>query len=245
MNTKGRKKLLNRVSVLIPYKPDNGIRDELFKWVKTFYQNVIPEVELCIGESQSEPFNRSQAINHAAKKATRDVFVIADGDMIYDPKVLVQAIQMLNKHAWVIPFSKLLDLSESSTQKLIQSSPEWPLSIEVEYEERFNDSNYKPVSGLIVVTRKNFNRVKGFDERFVGWGKEDNAFKDAMNTICGRYKRINNHFVYHLWHARIKTKGKGNPNFKNNIELYKQYSVRRGKRKEMKKLIKERSTEVE
>jgi hypothetical protein len=61
--------MLNSVSILIPHKPDYGIRDDLFKWIKTFYKNVMPEVELCIGECQGELFNRSQAINIAAKKS--------------------------------------------------------------------------------------------------------------------------------------------------------------------------------
>jgi glycosyltransferase involved in cell wall biosynthesis len=75
----------------------------------------MPEVELCIGECQSELFNRSQALNIAAKTATKDVFVIADADIIYTPPFLVQATQLLDKHVRIIPFSKFLDLSKLST----------------------------------------------------------------------------------------------------------------------------------
>lgn len=230
--------MLNRVSVLIPYKPDYGKRDELFRWVQKFYQNVIPEVELCIGESLSEPFNRSQAINTAAKKATKDIFVIADGDVIYDPNILIQAIQMIDKNAWVIPYSKWLNLSKSSTDKLLTCSPQWPLSIKVESKERtYSNKNVKPISGVVVVTRANFNAVNGFDERFIGWGREDNAFRDAMDTLCGPYKRIDNNFIYHLWHPRVGPKG--NPNIENNNNLYERYANRKGNVKEMKKLINE------
>lgn len=224
---------------MIPYKPDYGARDELFNWVKSFYENVMPEVELCIGESQSEPFNRSQAINNAANQATREVFVIADGDVIYDPQILVQAVKLLNQHAWIVPFGKFLDLSKSSTEELLQSSPQWPLSLEVEYEERLKNKNVKLVGGIIVVTRENFNMVGGFDERFEGWGKEDVAFKEAMNTICGPYKRTHDHVAYHLWHPR--TEAQGNPNYESNVQLYKRYIKSRGKVKEMKELIKERN----
>ena len=231
--------MLNNVSILIPYKPDYGIRDDLFKFVKTFYENVIPEVELCIGVCQNELFNRSQAINIAAKKATKDVFVIADSDVIYDPLILVQAIQLLDKYAWIIPYSRWLDLSKSSTEKLLLSSPQWPLSMKVEYEDRYKNKNFKSVSGVVVVTRENFNIVEGFDERFIGWGREDVAFKEAMNTICGPYKRINGNFLYQLWHSR--TESQGNPNFENNDQLYKRYIKRRGRVKEMKELIKERN----
>jgi len=60
-----------------------------------------------------------------------------------------------------------------------------------------------------------------------------------MNTICGPYKRINNNFIYHLWHPR--TESQGNQNFENNKKLKKQYAKRRGMVKAMKELIKERN----
>ncbi|KRF47253.1 hypothetical protein ASG98_17040 [Bacillus sp. Soil531] len=230
--------MLNQVSVLIPYKPDNGERDKLFKWVKSYYKNVMPEVELCIGTSKSEPFNRSQAINRAAKKATKDVFVIADADVIYNPKILIKGIRLLDKHAWVIPYGKWLDISKASTIRLLKTSPKWPLSTKFKSTERFQDKTVKPVSGVIIVTRKNFNSIKGFDERFVGWGREDNAFRDAMNTLCGPFKRINNSSIYHLWHTKVGPKG--NPNIKNNNKLYKRYEEVNGNVKKMRKLINER-----
>lgn len=230
--------MLNKVSVLIPYKPDNGPRDKLFNWVKTYYETMMPEAELCIGESISHPFNRSRAINIAAKQATRDIFVIADGDVICDPGSLLQAIEFLDQHSWVIPYDKWLDLTQSSTEKLIIHPPQLPLQLDVEYNERKFKKNAKPISGTIIVTRENFNKVKGFDERFVGWGREDNAFCAAMNTICGHYIRTKNTFLYHLWHPRegLKT----HPNMQNNIRLYKRYARRRGRIGEMTKLINER-----
>lgn len=231
--------MLNQVSVLIPYKPDHGMRDELFNWVKKFYEDVMPEVELCIGESLSEPFNRSKAVNTAAKKATKDVFVIADADVIYNPKILIQAIEMLNENAWIVPYSRWLNLSNESTKKLLSQSPKWPLPMKVQHRDRFKNRAHKPVSGVIVVPRKNFEIVKGFDERFVGWGNEDVAFRDALNTLCGPYKRIENNFIFHLWHPKIGAKG--NPNFKNNVRLSARYAERNGNEKEMKELIEERN----
>lgn len=229
--------MLNRASVLIPYKPDNCMRDELFRWVIKFYNNVIPEVELCIGESLSEPFNRSMAVNNAAKMATRDIFVIADADVIYDPEIIVQAIEVLNENAWIVPYGRWLNLSIESTKELLKSSPEWPLPIKVKTQNRFK--HYNPVSGVIVVPRNNFEIVNGFDERFVGWGSEDVAFADALDTLCGSYKRIDNNSIFHLWHPKIGAEG--NPNYNHNIKLYERYAERKGNKKEMEELIKERN----
>lgn len=230
--------MLNRVSVLIPYKPDNGIRDKTFKWVKSFYNNTMPEVEWCVGKTLSTPFNRAEAINLAAKQATRDIFVIADSDIIIDPKIIKQSILMLNEHAWIIPYSKCLDLSESSTERLLEQLPEWPLPGNIDVDDRFKDRKYNPVGGVIVVGRKNFNRVKGFDERFVGWGGEDDAFSYAMDTLCGTYKRIDDSSIYHLWHPKVGPEG--NYNFENNRKLRSLYKQSKGNPEEMDELINKR-----
>ncbi|TLS37484.1 galactosyltransferase-related protein [Pseudalkalibacillus caeni] len=229
--------MLKGVSVLIPYKPDYGIRDKSFQWVKSFYEIEMPEVELIIGYSDSQPFNRSEAINNAAKKATRDIFVIADADVIYNPRILIQSLELLKTHPWVIPFSQWLDISKLSTEKLLTESPQWPLPMNIEYRKRHNSMNYKPVSGVIVLPREKFYTVEGFDERFKGWGREDNAFSDAMNTLCGPYKRIEENYIFHLWHPKVGPKR--NPNMKNNNKLYKRYAQRKGKVEAMKELIKE------
>ncbi|RFU61301.1 galactosyltransferase-related protein [Peribacillus glennii] len=230
--------MLEKVSVLMPYKPDYGVRDNLFKWVQSFYKNMMPEVEICIGECNSELFNRSQAINNAAKIATRDVFAIIDTDVVYDPQVLINAVQLLDEHAWVIPYNKILDLSQFSTEALLGTDAQWPLPFNVEFKDRFELKDHKPVGAFAVLSRANFNLVGGFDERFAGWGREDNAFRDAMNTLCGPYRRINKYDLYHLWHPR--TEAKGNPNFENNHKLYKEYAKRRGNADEMRKWIKAR-----
>ncbi|MFK4998906.1 galactosyltransferase-related protein [Bacillus sp. N9] len=57
------------------------------------------------------------------------------------------------------------------------------------------------MGGINVVPRKHFETVGGFDERFVGWGGEDDAFAASLNTLCGYVKRLDA-TIYHLWHKR-------------------------------------------
>ena len=76
---------LEKVSIIIPFQTDHGPREGAFKWIKRYYAAVMPEAELCVGTFDGE-INKSKAVNLAAKKATRDIFVIADADVVYDPK---------------------------------------------------------------------------------------------------------------------------------------------------------------
>lgn len=231
--------MLNQVSALIPYKSDNGWRDQLFYWVKKFYETTMPEVELCIGKTNKELFNRSEGINLAARQATKDIFVIADSDIIFEPKIIRKAVQMLNQHAWVVPYNRIFDITEADTNKLLEQLPQWPLSKSIEMKDRLKNKAYKPTGGLTVVNRENFIRVKGFDERFEGWGREDDAFRHTINTICGPFKRMSGS-IYHLWHPKVGVKG--NSNMRNNNQLIARYKQSRGNVKEMEKLIKEHNS---
>ncbi|MCP1490237.1 galactosyltransferase-related protein [Peribacillus frigoritolerans] len=226
--------MLENLSILIPYQSDNGVRDINFKWIKEFYNTVIPEAEICIGFSTGKLFNRSQAINLSAKQATRDIFVIADGDIFYDPAIITDSIKHLKKETWIIPFRKIKRISKNNTKKLMKTDPTWPLKCEVTDFETIHTSKSNYLGGLNIITRDKFMTVNGFDERFVGWGGEDDAFSCAVNTICGNYKRLD-HTLYHLWHPKVGYKR--NPNAANNLKLRELYYQARRNKEKMKKII--------
>lgn len=230
--------MFSNVSILFAYQPDNGPRDSAFEWIQRYYKTTLPNVELCIGISESKLFNRSQGLNSAAKQATRDIFVICDGDVIVSPASISDAISCLKKYPWVIPFHhrKILNLSQKNTKKLLKSKPQWPLEIKIkDFEVETRDKNF--AGKLNVITRDNYFKVGGFDERFVGYGWEDNAFAYALTTICGLPKRLDWN-IYHLWHPPVPSKG--NPVWEKNKILGLQYKAAVGNQEQMFKLIRER-----
>jgi len=225
---------MTELSVLVPYKPDQGPRDEIFRWISAFYRKYMPFAEICLGHSKSQLFSRAQAINDAASKAKTDCFLIADNDLIYDPDQILKAKAMLAGHPWIIPYSKVHNIQEDSTKKLLRTEPVWPLGRPVRTVVRAQGTH----GGLTLIPRKHFEAVNGFDERFVGWGGEDDAFAYSVDTICGRHRRLEAE-IYHLWHPNDKTGG--NPNYQNNFELCMRYFRARGHVGAMKQLISSRS----
>ncbi len=51
------------------------------------------------------------------------------------------------------------------------------------------------------MSRNTFIVAGGFDERFIGWGGDDDAFVHALETLCGNYIKLGRE-VFHLWHPR-------------------------------------------
>lgn len=69
-----------------------------------------------------------QSLNRAYRKSTKDIIVIADSDIVYDPNLLKESITYVNSGQWVIPFSRILGLSKETSQLLLQQPNEWPLA---------------------------------------------------------------------------------------------------------------------
>lgn len=231
--------LLDRVSVLIPYQTDhNGPRDSAFEWVLGFYERVMPEVEVCVGEikDSGELFSRSKAVNRAYLQATKDIIVIADSDIVYDPNLLKKSITYVNDGQWVIPFSRILRLSKETSQLLLKRPSEWPLLIETDAAA---EQATAFVGGFNVLGRNAYEAVGGYDERFVGWGGEDEAFAYALDTLIGRHLRMDGEMV-HFWHPFVGPDG--NPNYDSNYALYQRYQMARGNQEEMRQLIQKPSS---
>jgi predicted glycosyltransferase involved in capsule biosynthesis len=207
------KEMSKNLSIIIPISLSDESRIRAFKFVEKFYQQMFPEAELLIGVCNELPFPKAKTINKAVETSTGEILIIADADILIDPLLLRQAVKELETHTWVIPFQRVLNITKESTQELLKVKPQWPLPLKVETRTRQFMGN----GGINVVNRKHFEMVGGFDERFVGWGGEDDAFAYSLNHLCGHAKRLDAP-VYHLWHERHNT-----GNYEANVNYLKPY----------------------
>ncbi len=191
----------NNISVLIPYKAVNEYREKNFEWIKRRYETIMPNAEICIGNYNGEPFCKSIAVNNAAKNATRDIFIIADADIAFNIDQIKNAIELLNFYPWVIPYNSIFYLDAEKTNELCNRNPSLTLD-EADFQRyiSFGGKNgYQYIGGINIVPRKYFEKVGGFDERFKGWGGEDEAFQRALDALCGQYFRLDG-TMWHLYH---------------------------------------------
>ncbi len=187
-----------KVSILVPFKSDGRHRLRNWEWLLQRYEMLLPHAEICMGDTDIKPYCKAAAVNSAAKKATRDILIIADSDIAFDTDKLESAVAMLDSYPWVIPYEDRKELTEAQTINLIkQHSPSVKLS-EMDFTGCVNYSS--GVGSINIVPRSYFEKAGGFDERFRGWGYEDNAFAMSLDTLFGNHFRPKGSVIWHLNH---------------------------------------------
>ncbi|WP_373601534.1 galactosyltransferase-related protein [Paraclostridium bifermentans] len=188
------------VSILVPHRNGEFYRDRNWKYLKNIYNCLIPDAEICLGDTSSIPYSKSEAVNNAFKKATREILVIMDSDILIDIESLNTAISIVDKYKFILPYNKLVRLDEKSTEKILNKE-----LLNIEDIDISNNSIIKEesrmVGGIYVTTKEVYKNIGGFDERFRGWGGEDDAVLSCVKYIYGKYHRLDN-ILYHLYHTR-------------------------------------------
>ncbi len=202
----------------MPFRGDNGPRSQLFGWCCTRWQRVFPGAELIVTDSAlPDLFNRAEARNRAFRASTGDTLIIADADTAVNVSQVQTAISLIDTGApWVLPYTIYYNLTELYTEALLEDDPGGVLIEPFEWDHKIESW-----AGVLVLPREAFEAVGGYDERFTGWGGEDNAFQHSLDVVWGRHQRVSG-FVCHLWHPRGDADF-SSPNWPKNQQLLNRY----------------------
>lgn len=224
------------VSVLVPYRAGCPHRERAWAWVQGRYSAVHGDWQLVAADGGDGPFSRSQAILEAASRADGDMLVVADADVWVDG--IDQAVVEAASTGWAIPHLYVHRLSEPSTDRLLtEPGIDWralPLSTD-------NAQDSRPYIGhetgtLVVLDRHVLEDVPP-DTRFVGWGREDDAWSLALRLLVGPPWR-GGHDLLHCWHPpqQRPSRVKGSPETE---ALYRRYRLARNDPDRMRALLAE------
>jgi hypothetical protein len=201
------------IALLIPFRTDNGRREETFQWLLEYYAIHLPKASITIGLDGHVPFSKTQAFNNAVAKTTKrdDIFVLLDADCYIDTRVILDCAREIRRerrrgqHLWFIPYRFFIRLTEEASRRVLDSDPANPLT----FSTPPPSYDWTPTPGasqghwwgalIQIMPREAFELAGGMDWRFQGWGGEDVAFMRAVDTLYGRHKTTRNQ-VLHLWH---------------------------------------------
>lgn len=215
-----------RVVVVVPWRTDHGPRERAWEFVSDHISTL--GLEVFDGDAPGR-WSLAKAVNRLAAEAGEwDRLVVWTADN-WVPTVQVEAAIEHARRGLVLAYDRTVRLDEPGTSQFIDAGT---------YDEdqvvrrRPVGKRRLPVGGVKVVPRRLWRRVRGFDERFVGWGGEDNAFYFACKTFAP-VRHIEGELVS-LWHP------KSEPTLGLSRLLYRRYRNAAGDQRAMRRLIQER-----
>lgn len=164
-------------------------------------------------ESPDSPYSRSKGFNLGAALATSENFIFHDNDMLVPSNYVSEMLRYLRLGYEFVNLKRFIFyLTKAATNDFIATQ---------DIARSFAcDSVVQNLlgGGSVGATKAAFNEIGRFDERFVGWGGEDNEFWERASTR--RVWSFTNLPIIHLWHSSQpeKTRSKVAPT----LQLYAQ-----------------------
>lgn len=151
------------------------------------------------------PFNKAWGLNIGAASCRSEKLIFTDADNLMH-KSLKEAVDLCCPvYHFVKPYRQFIDLSqeqtdyildESSTESVDFSRPDW-------FAQRENrGETFSLCSGTFIISRDLFDKLGGWDERFLGWGGEDDALSYKLQRMQPPSLGLSDNCVFHLWHPK-------------------------------------------
>ena len=144
-----------------------------------------PDSAIYYADTEDEVFNVSGSRNRGCLSAIKDgcdVLLVVDADTLLEKDSVDAAIvKAVEIDAVCMPFYVYARVSEIASTSLING--------EMSFEEAVATSHSESAAhpgGAYAMSSSTFLRLNGWDERFIGWGYEDDAFAEAHRGLLGR-----------------------------------------------------------
>lgn len=150
-------------------------------------------------EITGSAFHKTTLLNYAVMNHPEYThYVMIDADAWIDAGVVDNIRKHCDDAPLVFPYGTCVYLTEAQTRRKCRHDV-------VDIPLRYNaDIPITRQTGLVnCFSRSAYLRVGGFDEEFVGWGAEDDAFVFKIRRATGtREMRCRDGVVLHLWHRK-------------------------------------------
>ena len=167
------------------------------------------------------PFNKSWGFNVGARVATGSLLAFGDGDVLCP--TLPQAIAACRSGIAVLrPFGGVVDLdaAESAALRADVSLITQPGFGRAPADRQKIGETLPFCGGLVLFQRDHFTLLGGWDERFLGWGGEDDAMDTKLRRGAVSHRMIAAARGFHLLHRRVA--GADNPHYAVNLAVITQ-----------------------
>ena len=180
-------------------------------------KSVDPEADICVVEQNGlteipettfhhkvdiddTKFHKTELLNYAVNNHPEYThYVMIDADSWIDAGVVDNIRDHCDDAPIVFPYETCVYLTEAQTRRKCRHEA---VDIPLRYNANIPITRQ---TGLInCFSKETYQQVGGFDEEFVGWGAEDDAFVFKIRRVTGKRElRCKGGAVLHLWHRKV------------------------------------------
>ena len=174
-----------KLGIVIPWRQQPS-RIAAFHRTVEEISNDFPDASIYFSDTDSERFNLSASRNRGCRFAIKDgcdIMLVLDADTLLEKEAVENSIRVAYELDIVsLPYVVWNSLDTELSTSLLNKQ----LLVEDVRRGNVGTLSRVHVGGAYVLTASTFLRLNGWDERFVGWGFEDNAFEAAHKVLLDR-----------------------------------------------------------
>ncbi len=147
--------------------------------------------------SSSNLIEKSKLINHAVSMTEAEYVWIHDADVYVSFQDVIKSIESVKSYGSypdvVNPFKYLIKLDDNDdTEEFIKQKKS---------SCKKRKSIYHPTAGSFIIKKREFIRIRGMDENYIGWGGEDTEFAKRLSLFL-RVITFDHLKGVHLYHDK-------------------------------------------
>jgi glycosyltransferase involved in cell wall biosynthesis len=243
---------MSDISVVIPFADPHEERTRVLDWMKPYWEHHL-EAEFIVQRGPEQNFSKTTILNEAISKASGEIIVALDADVIFAPEQMREAIAVCeSERSWAMPYGQMFRLNMSDTEAVLAYDPqEFVVSSQVASQrvrEQVRAVHFG--AAAMVYPKQAWEEIGGFDQRCVGWGSEDEIMKITLDTMWYP-SHILAGPLFHLEHVRIGMNMSGVGNGLNrkwagqesqlpNLDLRNEYAHAAGDKTRLQKILDQR-----
>lgn len=225
---------IESICYIIGYRESNHERKEALLFVLLYLRKLFPTLEILVIEQDISPkfsieesfhirhifiqnsglYNRCWGFNVGAENTQKQVLAFGDSDLF------------LKKEDFLICFKAAENFEAITPNKKEAINIAIRNQVDFEFEVINKRPIYTFAGGLLILRKAAFEKIGGWDERFEGWGGED----DALSHVI--YNRLTSKTFefpfYHIDHPRTLNDGIQQEKYQNNKYLAEEIKMMNG-----------------
>jgi len=171
------------------------------------------------------PFNKCWGFNVGVRAAQSEVLFFCDADVLLDHSGLKSAASLCAMRALAVkPYDRLIDLNADDTEALL-SGAAGDFDRSDASALRGERERLCFCGGAFFMRRNLYHAMGGFDERYLGWGAEDDAMTLRMQRLTADVAMMEGRAAIHLWHERNDASTFGNLHYPDNLGMLKRLAT--------------------